>query len=168
MVVFVELTLTQKQGLSPAMQTSMHLLQMNNLQLRTYISDLMYRNPVVELECPEIDFQANPFERSRGVRSNHLSDQQDEQDDTPMERSAEQDPLHDLFLQSAALDLKQSDAEILRYLILSLDENGFLTESISESARFGIASTDQCTAAAIHGACGHRCCQSERMSRAAA
>lgn len=134
MVVFVELTLTQKQGLSPAMQTSMHLLQMNNLQLRTYISDLMYRNPVVELECPEIDFQANPFERSRGVRSNHLSDQQDEQDDTPMERSAEQDPLHDLFLQSAALDLKQSDAEILRYLILSLDENGFLTESISESA----------------------------------
>ena len=36
---------------------------------------------------------------------------------------------------SAALDLKQSDAEILRYLILSLDENGFLTESASESAR---------------------------------
>lgn len=27
------------------------------------------------------------------------------------------------------MDLKQSDAEILRYLILSLDENGFLTES---------------------------------------
>lgn len=134
MVVFVELTLTQKQGLSPAMQTSMHLLQMNNLQLRTYISDLMYRNPVVELECPDIDFQSNPFERSRGVRSSHLSDQQEEQDDTPIERSAEQDPLHDLFLQSAALDLKQSDAEILRYLILSLDENGFLTESISESA----------------------------------
>ena len=50
MVVFVDLTLTQKQGLSPAMQTSMHLLQMNNLQLRTYIADLMYRNPVVELE----------------------------------------------------------------------------------------------------------------------
>lgn len=39
------------------------------------------------------------------------------------------------FWQSAALDLKQSDSEILRYLILSLDENGFLTESASESAR---------------------------------
>lgn len=135
MVVFVDLTLTQKQGLSPAMQTSMHLLQMNNLQLRTYIADLMYRNPVVELECPEIDFKPNPFERSRSTRTNHLSDQQDEQDDYTAEQSAEQDPLHDLFLQSAALDLKQSDAEILRYLILSLDENGFLTESASESAR---------------------------------
>ena len=135
MVVFVDLTLTQKQGLSPAMQTSMHLLQMNNLQLRTYIADLMYRNPVVELECPEIDFKPNPFERSRSTRTNHLSDQQDEQDDYTAEQSAEQDPLHDLFLQSAALDLKQSDAEILRYLILSLDENGFLTESVSESAR---------------------------------
>lgn len=77
MVVFVDLTLTQKQGLSPAMQTSMHLLQMNNLQLRTYIADLMYRNPVVELECPEIDFKPNPFERSRSTRTNHLSDQQD-------------------------------------------------------------------------------------------
>lgn len=135
MVVFVDLTLTQKQGLSPAMQTSMHLLQMNNLQLRTYIADLMYRNPVVELECPEIDFKPNPFERSRSTRTNHLSDQQDEQDDYTAEQSAEQDPLHDLFLQSAALDLKQSDAEILRYLILSLDKNGFLTESASESAR---------------------------------
>lgn len=135
MVVFVDLTLTQKQGLSPAMQTSMHLLQMNNLQLRTYIADLMYRNPVVELECPEIDFKPNPFERSRSTRTNHLSDQQDEQDDYTAEQSAEQDPLHDLFLQSAALDLKQSDSEILRYLILSLDENGFLTESASESAR---------------------------------
>lgn len=135
MVVFVDLSLTQKQGLSPAMQTSMHLLQMNNLQLRTYIADLMYRNPVVELECPEIDFKPNPFERGRSTRTNHLSDQQDEQDDYTAEQSAEQDPLHDLFLQSAALDLKQSDAEILRYLILSLDENGFLTESASESAR---------------------------------
>ena len=66
MVVFVDLSLTQKQGLSPAMQTSMHLLQMNNLQLRTYIADLMYRNPVVELECPEIDFKPNPFERGAG------------------------------------------------------------------------------------------------------
>lgn len=114
MVVFVDLSLTQKQGLSPAMQTSMHLLQMNNLQLRTYIADLMYRNPVVELECPEIDFKPNPFERGRSTRTNHLSDQQDEQDDYTAEQSAEQDPLHDLFLQSAALDLKQSDCLVLQ------------------------------------------------------
>lgn len=109
MVVFVDLTLTQKQGLSPAMQTSMHLLQMNNLQLRTYIADLMYRNPVVELECPEIDFKPNPFERSRSTRTNHLSDQQDEQDGLLGRAIRRAGPLHDLFLQSAALDLKQSE-----------------------------------------------------------
>lgn len=69
----MKLELSQKQGLTLAMQTSMHLLQLNNLQLRNYLGELMTSNPVVELEYPDIDYRPSPFERSGGARNAEVS-----------------------------------------------------------------------------------------------
>lgn len=60
----MDLELSQRQGLTLAMQTSMRLLQLNNLQLRSYIGELMTSNAVVELEYPEIEYRPSPFDRA--------------------------------------------------------------------------------------------------------
>ena len=71
----MDLILSQKLGLTQAMQTSMRLLQMNNLQLRNYIGEMMTSNPVVELEYPEIDYRPGPFDRQ--FRSSRVKDPSD-------------------------------------------------------------------------------------------
>lgn len=136
----MDLSLAQSQSLSPAMQTSLRLLQLNTMQLRGYICDLMLRNPVVELECPPIDYTYDPFShyrsshRSSSVR-NDSDNPQDYQDQLLSDRAEEIDARHDLYLQSASLKLSLHDSRIMKYLIQSLDGNGFLTEPCSDIAQ---------------------------------
>ena len=72
----MKLELTPKQGLTLAMQTSMHLLQLNNLQLRNYLGELMTSNAVVELEFPDIEYRPSPFDR-QGARPRTNNDERD-------------------------------------------------------------------------------------------
>lgn len=133
----MKLELSQKQGLTLAMQTSIRLLQLNNLQLRNYLGELMTSNAVVELEYPEIDFRPGPFDRQE--LSSPARKQVDGQPAVSKEqlmedKAAGSSALRDLFLQSAAMKLPSGTQRILNYLIQSLDENGFLTESAESSA----------------------------------
>ncbi|MDR3765987.1 MAG: RNA polymerase factor sigma-54 [Butyricicoccus sp.] len=133
----MKLELSQKQGLTLAMQTSMHLLQLNNLQLRNYLGELMTSNPVVELEYPDIDYRPSPFERSSGARNAESSSSKEQ---LMEDRSDGISALNDLFLQSAALKLPPLQHRILNYLIQSLDANGFLTEPSHAIAHtFGVS-----------------------------
>lgn len=134
----MKLELSQRQGLTLAMQTSMHLLQLNNLQLRNYIGELMTSNAVVELEYPEIDYHPSPFERTRvsGYASAQNDDRSPVSKEQLMEDKSDQtSALHDLFLQSAAMHLTEQQHRILNFLIQSLDENGFLTETVPSLSR---------------------------------
>lgn len=136
----MKLELSQKQGLTLAMQTSMHLLQLNNLQLRHYLGELMTSNPVVELEYPDIDYRPSPFERSGAARTAQAPSSKEQ---LMEDRSAGVSALNDLFLQSAALKLPSWQHRILNYLIQSLDENGFFTEPVQAVARrFGVSEQD--------------------------
>lgn len=134
----MDLELSQKQGLTPAMQTSIHLLQMNNLQLRAYLGELMTSNALVELEYPDIDCQPGPFDRQERL---HAAPERDAgasavpKEQLMEDRSAAVDALRDLFLQSTALRLPAQQHRILHYIIRSLDENGFFTESPESAAR---------------------------------
>lgn len=142
----MEPVLIQRQGLTPAMQTSLHVLQLNNLQLRSYLSELMNTNAVVELEYPDIDCYPSPFDRLHGARQTRQTA------DASGERSKEQlmadkasatSALHDLFLQCAAMHISPADRRMVRYLIQSLDERGFLTESAEAAAQdFGVPMAD--------------------------
>lgn len=128
----MDLELSQKQGLTLAMQASMHLLQLNNLQLRSYLGELMTSNAVVELEYPEIEYRPSPFAQPDASRKDGGKPVSKEQ---LMEDKADgSSVLHDLFLQCAAMNLPESHTRIVRYLIQSLDENGFLTETAQETA----------------------------------
>ena len=133
----MELSLKQSQTLSLAMQTSLHILQLNNIELRNYVCDLMLRNPVVELDCPKIEYESSPFTRqkpSSAVRSDNGNAEETQEPPVP-DTAEEHSALHDLNLQSAAMNLSVQDTRIMRYLIESLDENGFLKESCSDIAK---------------------------------
>ena len=128
----MDLILSQKLGLTQAMQTSMRLLQMNNLQLRNYIGEMMTSNPVVELEYPEIDYRPGPFDRQ--FRSSRVKDPADgdepvSKEDLMKDKASTPSALTDLFLQSAAMDLPEQEQQLMEYLIRSLDESGFLKEA---------------------------------------
>ena len=109
------------------MQTSMRLLQLNNLQLRDYLGELMTSNAVVELEFPAIDYRPSPFERRGNAAPQEGPAVSKEQ--LMEDKAAGASALHDLFLQSAALKLSRPLQRIMNYLINALDENGLLHES---------------------------------------
>ncbi len=133
----MDLELSQRQGLTLAMQTSMRLLQLNNLQLRSYIGELMTSNAVVELEYPEIEYRPSPFDRQGAMRAKKQTDgsETDSKESLMEDKADGEAALHDLFLQSAAMKLPAPYQRILKYLIQSLDENGFFTESATDAAR---------------------------------
>lgn len=133
----MELSFKQSQTLSPAMQTSLHILQLNNIQLRNYVCDLMLRNPVVELECPKIEYESSPFEHrkpSSAVR-NEMHQADAARESLFPDKAEELSALHDLYLQSAAMNLSVEDSRIMNYLIQCLDSNGFLTEACADIAK---------------------------------
>lgn len=126
----MNLELNQRQGLTPAMQTSMRILQLNNLQLRNYLGELMTRNAVIELEYPDIDHRPSPFDRS--FYSSHKAQENSSTFSKEQLIANQPDSVSarkDLFLQCAALRLSRPFQCVLTYLINLLDENGFLHES---------------------------------------
>ena len=138
----MELELSHRQGLTLAMQTSMRLLQLNNLQLRNYLGELMTTNAVVELEFPEIEYRPSPFDR-RGSSTAPSGNTAVSKEQLMEDKAAGISVLHDLFLQSAALKLPQPLQRIMQYLIHSLDTNGFLTESAeATAAMLGVSQVD--------------------------
>lgn len=127
----MDLELCQRQGLTLAMQTSMRILQLNNLQLRNYLGELMTRNAVIELEYPDIDCRPGPFDRHSTGPSSRMPDTTStvSKDQLIANQAHHSSARQDLFLQCAGLRLSRPFQQVLEYLINSLDENGFLHES---------------------------------------
>lgn len=129
----------QKQLLLPAaMLTSVHILQLTNLQLNSYLHELMISNPMIELKetvSPEIPgslpIQINYSASSESYHSSNRSDHDphSDKDQFISEKSCERSAVQDLLLQASALPLSDSCRALLNYLILLLDDNGFLLDS---------------------------------------
>lgn len=134
----MQLEMVQKLGLTPALQTSMHILQLNTLQLRSYLSETMLSNAVVDMEFPAFNATANPFHRQPRITRMENPSPDDEQ--TPKEQfMADKTELfsvrRDLQLQYFAMHLSEEQQYILDFMIDSLDTNGFLTESVDSIAQ---------------------------------
>lgn len=134
----MEPVLLQRQTLTPAMQTSLRVLQLNNLQLRSYLSELMNTNAVVELEYPDMDCRPSPFDRLHDTRQTRQPGERTDEfskEQLMEDKASATSALHDLFLQCAALNISPADRRMVRYLIQSLDERGFLTETAEAAAQ---------------------------------
>lgn len=132
-------TLTQKQKLSLTlhMQQSLEILQMDSISLKEHIEAELERNPMLE-ELPSdeplpvtrhpLDIRWEENTRSGAVYSD--TDTSADQSDDPFTYIATPPPsLCDYLLEQLALATIPCELRpLVRYLILSLDDNGWLTE----------------------------------------
>ncbi len=136
-----ELTIeqTQKLSMTPELIQAIQILQFNNQELSEYVQNELLENPVLEAEksydAQEVDIR----EKIREADYEEESFRQweytpDEDDDYTYEQFVyEEDTLTDyLMSQLHFSNLKDEAADIGRYIIEAIDENGYLTMSVEE------------------------------------
>lgn len=126
----MELVLQQKQSLNLVMTTELRqaiqLLQYSSYELYQFLQDQQLENPLIELEekTPDNFYQ----DRSQRINKQYDSNFFDL-------ISAQENDMHDYLMeQTQWLDITKRDQETIDYLILNLDENGYLSGDIKELA----------------------------------
>ena len=135
--------LSQKQGLAQHMIQSMEILQMNALELESYLENLALENPVMELdERGREDLPAQQEELQRKLDwlestdlQNRVYYQQERGDDSPEDNWHDQnwaeESLSDYLLSQILLSgFSGQDRSILKFMILSLDERGYYPDEL--------------------------------------
>ncbi len=139
----LEMKLTQNQVLSPQMELSVRILQMDSLRLVEYLKEVMLENPVIELvEPPQKDDRAQmALRKLEWLESQTRNEKEntgyyDEDDDLSLERvvaAPEGTTLVDyLMAQLRAAELPEDLTQAVRFLIGCLNENGYLTSGLEE------------------------------------
>ena len=141
------MTLKQTQTLSPQMMQSMEILQMGSQELLEYIENQVQENPILEVE----EKDAPPDETAVLQRKlewleatdvqNRVYHQQDSEDaeKDPISYYGSADELEEnlcfyVLSQLETLDLESELMAVCRYLVESLDQNGWLDESVEAIA----------------------------------
>lgn len=142
-----ELTIeqTQKLAMTPELIQAIKILQFNNQQLNEYIQNELLENPLLEAE--KQDDEREPIDidelRDKIIESNYDLDSYKEWEPDQGENrdySYEQyvafrySLIEHLLVQLHFSSLKGKDAEIGRYVIEGIDDNGYLSMSASEIA----------------------------------
>lgn len=145
------LDLRQTQTVSPQMIASMTVLQYGLQELRTYLSELSYENPMVELLEPVSEFQTDDIaDRFRWLSQGDRQNRAYYTEDTATQPiPAAQDDSLGAYLKQQLLEGNYSGTRlrVLTVLIDSLDEHGFFTGNISEAAQLAHCGEEETQAA---------------------
>lgn len=119
----------QKMTLSAHMQQCLEILAMDNIELGEFITEQSMENPVLELSDVSASWQGvSPamihIERKRP----------DEEDEREQEIADKESPNRDLYLQLSEFCLPSEVQKVAEYIIESLDERGYFTDGVKESA----------------------------------
>lgn len=152
----LELQLSQKQQITQKMLQTLHLLEMNTLQLESYIEQLALENPLLELQdsgagraalSSELARQAKLQRQldwlSQADRQNRVyyeADHADSSEDSIPDYTQQEETLAD-YLRAQLLLNSYSTGErrALDFLLASIDARGYLNESAEEvAARFAL------------------------------
>ena len=141
------MSMKQTQTLSPQMMQSMEILQMGSQELLEYIEDQVQENPVLEME-EKYRSQDEDSVLQRKLEwlessdtQNRIYHQQDSEDDStdPISNYGNADESEEnLYLyvlsQLEVMDLEPELLEAGRFLVESLNQNGWLDESLEDLA----------------------------------
>jgi RNA polymerase sigma-54 factor len=146
----LQLRLTQKLALSPQLQQAIRLLQLNRIELREYIQEVLDQNPILEREGagdsepPEAD---GAEERDRESRDDFEKWEQELSDiDSWQETPAYQEPAMEMQIPDPDEDslrehllwqinlgrFSETDSAIATAIVYALDDDGFLPDSIDD------------------------------------
>lgn len=146
----LQLRLTQKLALSPQLQQAIRLLQLNRIELREYIQEVLDQNPILEREgAAESEPAEAESAEERGSESQDDFEQWEQElsdFDSWQETPAYQEPamemqipdpdddsLRDHLLWQINLGrFSETDAAIATAIVYALDEDGFLPDSIDD------------------------------------
>lgn len=133
-----------KQTLSQNMILSAQILQMGQLELKEYLEKLALENPVVDLEEKKLEKEEGKEEFIRRLEELQSIDRQNRQYYEEEEEEAgrfepgssmEQDLEEALLEQLLCLKLTKEEYRILKYMIMNLDDSGYLTCNFSALCR---------------------------------
>ena len=133
-----------KQTLSQNMLQSTEILQMGQLELKKYLEDLALENPVVDMDEMRSEKSSDDkgesnedfirrLEELQSVDAQNRQYYQDEQDEASRFEPAERpgmDLRDALMEQILFMKISKEEFRILEYMILNLDDNGYLTEDL--------------------------------------
>lgn len=146
----LQLRLAQKLALSPQLQQAIKLLQLNRIELREYIQEVLDSNPILEREEGETE-SAQPEQASSTSENNveepavdwEMETLRNEQwtetqsyegfsGETQIADSSEGGLLDHLLWQINLSHFSDIDTAIAQAVIYGLDDDGFLQETIAE------------------------------------
>lgn len=152
----LEIKLSQSQTLTPQMEQSVRILQMDSVQLGDYLKEIMLENPVIEIEQPrekeskeELALRKLEWLESQTVREKENTGYYEDNDDLTLEKTAgkvDDENLVDHLLTQAALNV--ADAALMpaiRFVIGCVDENGYLTAAKEEMTQESGFTAEQIT-----------------------
>lgn len=158
----LQLRLSQKLALAPQLQQAIRLLQLNRIELRDYVQELVDANPLLDHEendaatgddRSEASIETEPQNSEQDNYSEEFDADQwdsDQWQDSGQEQWAETSSWTDEFTDRQIADTSSSglrehllaqirlahfserDAEIAAAIVYALDEDGFLADDISE------------------------------------
>ncbi len=151
----LEIKLSQSQTLSPQMEQSVRILQMDSAQLNDYLKEIMLENPVIEFEQPQQkdnkeDLALRKLEwlESQTIREKENVGYYEEEDDgNILEKTVgaqdDESLVDHLLSQLTYLNEPEEILSAARYLIGFLDDNGYFTASLEEMAKEGEYTSQQ-------------------------
>lgn len=124
---------------SQEMVQAVSILQMTAWDLKEYVQEAMLENPVIELEETTRKQDNEEIVRKlewmeNGDYQNKVYYQQELEESNEFWEENEPDLREYLLEQMAFMDLDKKAASIIRYMIQSLDERGYLLENEEEIA----------------------------------
>lgn len=136
---------TQKLALTPELIQAIQILQFSNQELDSYVQEQLLANPVLETagDKPQEDFELpDPEQVTDSYRGEY---RRDDRQQYPYEQHATDDVtlVEHLMFQLQFAPLCKSQLRIGRYIIESLDDNGYLTQSRQELAEVLMAEPDE-------------------------
>ena len=150
----LQLRLTQKLALSPQLQQAIRLLQLNRIELREYVQEVLDANPILERSEGEPDAGSSEFEAPESADADRPSaeeplsewDYESPASDPwpessgfegfsgePQIADTSTDSLRDHLLWQINLShFSPTDTVIAQAIVFGIDEDGYLEESIDE------------------------------------
>lgn len=133
-----------KQTLSQNMLQSTEILQMGQLELKEYLEELALENPVVDLDAMRPDKEPDEkgesteelirrLEELQSMDSQNRQYYEEDQEEAGRFEPAEKqgtDLKEVLLEQILYMKISKEEFRILKYMILNLDDNGYLTEDL--------------------------------------
>ncbi|MBH0157022.1 RNA polymerase factor sigma-54 [Fictibacillus sp. 5RED26] len=140
----MEMGLFQQQSMNLVMTTELRqaiaILQVPSYELTSYLQEQALENPLIEISEPKGMFTT----LKKSVRKNGINGRSDAQQ--PLEHLIiEKETLYDyLYKQSILLPIQEQDRRIFQYLLLSVDESGYLTVSSEDTAHRFQTTVEKC------------------------